>query len=56
MGGFHAVRALGVDGVRAEIYVDTESSREAVDNLVLLSQLMWLGKQIIRIRYEETVA
>lgn len=53
IGGFHEVRALGIDGVPATIYVDTESARDAVDDLVLLTQLMWLGKQILRTRHVE---
>ena len=56
MDGYHVVRAEGVDGVRAEIYVDTESVRAVVDDLVLLTQLMWLGKQVLHTRHTETTA
>lgn len=53
--GFHAVRAISVDGHRVGILVDTESARDAYDNPVILTQLAYLGEVLLSERKREAV-
>lgn len=54
--GYHAVRAISVDGHRFGIFVDTESARDAYDNPVILTQLAYLGEVLLSERRRETAA
>ena len=49
--GFHQVRADSIDGHLVGILVDTDSSRDAYDSPVILTQLAYLGEVLVAERH-----